>query len=142
MDLSLYVTTIIIGLSVGFIKYSEYVQNRCLTNTNLIIRQNDQICFMLKRLVELNNKISKLELEFTTLSTKQYFTYDDEELDEDELIKDEFVKDEFVKDEFVKDEFVKELEVKDEVLEQVFEIVDTTTNTPSIASKKSGWFSF
>jgi hypothetical protein len=94
---------------------------------------------MLKRLVELNNKISKLELDFTTLSEKQYFTYDDEELDDEELVKDELVKDELVKDELVKDELVKDELVKDEV----FEIIDATTNTPVIvASKKSGWFSF
>ena len=150
MDLSLYaipVSTIIIGLSVGFIKYSEYVQNRCLTNTNLIIRQNDQICFMLKRLVELNNKISKLELEFTTLSTKQYFTYDDEELEEDELDSSKLIKDEFVKELEVNDELVKELEASSELVakDEVFEIINTittTTNTPAIASKKSGWFSF
>ena len=155
MDLSLYaipVSTIIIGLSVGFIKYSEYVQNRCLTNTNLIIRQNDQICFMLKRLVELNNKISKLELEFTTLSTKQYFTYDDEELEDEELEEDELdssklIKDEFVKELEVNDELVKELEASSELVakDEVFEIINTittTTNTPAIASKKSGWFSF
>ena len=150
MDLSLYaipVSTIIIGLSVGFIKYSEYVQNRCLTNTNLIIRQNDQICFMLKRLVELNNKISKLELEFTTLSTKQYFTYDDEELEEDELDSSKLIKDEFINELEVNDELVKELEASSELVakDEVFEIINTittTTNTPAIASKKSGWFSF
>ena len=148
MDLSLYaipVSTIIIGLSVGFIKYSEYVQNRCLTNTNLIIRQNDQICFMLKRLVELNNKISKLELEFTTLSTKQYFTYDDEELEEDELDSSKLIKDEFINELEVNDDLVKELEASSELVakDEVFEIINTiTTNTPAIASKKSGWFSF
>lgn len=126
------VSTIIIGLSIGFIKFSEYIQNCYVSNTNLIIRQNDQIGFLLKRLVELNNKIAKLELEFTTLSTKQYFTYNDED---DELVANELIKDELIKDELIKDELVAK--------EEVFEIIDATlTSNTTITSKKTSWFSF
>jgi hypothetical protein len=112
---------------------------------------------MLKRLVELNNKISKLELEFTTLSTKQYFTYDDdEELEDDKLIKDEFIKE--LEEKELEEKELEEKELEEKELEEkeleaselvakdeVFEIINTTTNTtntPAIASKKSGWFPF
>jgi hypothetical protein len=159
MDLSsipLYaipVSTIIIGLSIGLIKYSEYIQSMYISNANLIMRQGDQISFLIKRLVELNKKINNLELEFTTLSTKSYFTYDDEELEEtkDELVADELVADELVADELVADELVADELVADELVvkEEVFEIIDATiaantnTNTnTTVASKKNGWFSF
>lgn len=113
---ALPVSTIIIGLSVGLIKISEYIQSCCVSNTKLIIRQNDQISFLLNRLVELNKKIVKLELDFTLLSTKSY---------NDELIKDELIKDELV------------------AKEEVFEIINATTNIPVIdASKKTSWFPF
>ena len=118
---ALPVSTIIIGLSVGLIKISEYIQSCCVSNTKLIIRQNDQISFLLNRLVELNKKIVKLELDFTLLSTKSY---------NDELIKDELIKDELIKDELV-------------AKEEVFEIINATTNIPVIdASKKTSWFPF
>jgi hypothetical protein len=134
---ALPVSTIIIGLSIGLIKFSEYIQNCYVSNTNLIIRQNDQIGFLLKRLVELNNKIAKLELDFTTLSTKQYFTYDDDELEADELEADELETSKLVDDELEAKNLIKdELVVK----EEVFEIIDATLTT--ITSKKTGWFSF
>jgi hypothetical protein len=151
LPVSTIVSTIIIGLSVGLIKISEYIQNCCVSNTKLIIRQNDQISFLLKRLVDLNNKIVKLELDFTLLSTKSY----NDELIKDELIKDELIKDELIKDVLIKDELInnelinneliKDELIKDELIakEEVFEIIDATlTSNTTITSKKTGWFSF
>ena len=130
------VSTIIIGLSVGFIKISEYVQGMHISNTNLIMRQSDQIGFMLKRLVDLNKKINNLELEFTTLSAKQFFTYDDDELVVNELVVNELVVDELVVDELVASELV-----DSELVDEVFEIINATA-TSTIAPKKTSWFSF
>ena len=146
LPVSTIVSTIIIGLSVGLIKISEYIQNCCVSNTKLIIRQNDQISFLLKRLVDLNNKIVKLELDFTLLSTKSY----NDELIKDELIKDELIKDELIKDELIKDVLIKDVLIKDELIndeliakDEVFEIINATTNIPVIdASKKTSWFPF
>jgi hypothetical protein len=149
MNLSLYalpVSTIIIGLSVSLIKFSEYIQNCCVSNTNLIIRQNDQIGFLLKRLIDLNDKIVKLELDFTTLSTKLYFTYDeeledeeleDEELEDDELVASDLTKDELVASDLTKDELVASDLTKDEL--EVFEIIDVNTVA---SAKKTSWMSF
>ena len=68
-------------------------------------------------------------------------------MEEDELDSSKLIKDEFVKELEVNDELVKELEASSELVakDEVFEIINTittTTNTPAIASKKSGWFSF
>ena len=37
----------------------SFVKNMCTSNTNLIIRQNDQINFLLQRVIDLNKKISR-----------------------------------------------------------------------------------
>jgi hypothetical protein len=111
----------IIGLSVGFIKYSEYIHRMYISNTNLIIKQNDQISFLLKRLVDLNKKIVKLEFEFTALSeTNACFA-------DDELV---------VKEELVKEDIVENLQAN--VIENNFEIIETAIDDK--LNKKKGWF--
>jgi spore coat protein CotH len=97
----------------------------CISNTKLIVRQNDQILFLLKRTVELNNKIDRLQLEFSTLSEiNSSFTENDEvgdnELDEEkEQIKEE----------------------KEQIKEEVFELIEPTMNSTT-SNKKTGWMSF
>jgi hypothetical protein len=114
-SISLYASTFVFGLSFGLIKYSEYIQGMCISNTKLISRQNDQILFILKRTVELNKKIDRLQLEFSALSeTNSSFTED------------------------VVDE---EKEEKEEIKEEVFELIETTMNSTT-SNKKSGWLSF
>ena len=108
MDLSLY--AFIISLSVGFIKYSEYIHRMYISNTNLIIKQNDQINFLLKRLVDLNKKIVKLEFEFTALSISSTF------LDEEKIVEN----------------------LQANVIENNFEIIETAIDDK--LNKKKGWF--
>ena len=120
-------STVIIGVSVGLIKFSEYIQGMCISNTNLIIRQSDQIHFLLNRLIDLNKKIVRLENEIktlyessTSLSTS-LSTIDEVDLEEDD---------------------VEEEEKQVEVSEEVFELIDKRLSPVTTANKKTGWLSF
>lgn len=136
LSLSLSASTIIISLSIGLIKFSEYIRNMCMSNTTLIIRQGDQIHFLLNRLIDLNKKIVKLENEFiilteSSVSSSICLSTIDEE-DEEEVLEE-----------------VLEKEVLEEAfLEEAFELIDkrlspvTSTTTSSASNKKSGWLSF
>ena len=127
VSLYAYASTFIVGLSFSLIKYSEYIQGMCMSNTKLIIRQNDQIMFLLKRTVELNKKIERLQLEISTLSeTNSYFTENDEVDGDDELDEEK--------------EQIKE-EEKEQIKEEVFELIETTMNSTT-SNKKTGWMSF
>jgi hypothetical protein len=119
-------STVIIGVSVGLIKFSEYIQGMCISNTNLIIRQSDQIHFLLNRLIDLNKKIVRLENEIktlyessTSLSTS-LSTIDEDDLEEDIVEEEEQV----------------------EVSEEVFELIDKRLSPVTTANKKTGWLSF
>ena len=119
-------STVIIGVSVGLIKFSEYIQGMCISNTNLIIRQSDQIHFLLNRLIDLNKKIVRLENEIktlyessTSLSTS-LSTIDEDDLEEDIVEEEEQV----------------------EVSEEVFELIDKRLSPVTTANKKNGWLSF
>ena len=127
--------TFIIGLSFGLIKYSEYIQGMCISNTKLIVRQNDQILFLLKRTVELNNKIDRLQLEFSTLSEiNSSFTENDEvEVDRDDELDEE--------KEQIKEEKEQIKEEKEQIKEEVFELIEPTMNSTT-SNKKTGWMSF
>ena len=119
-------STVIIGVSVGLIKFSEYIQGMCISNTNLIIRQSDQIHFLLNRLIDLNKKIVRLENEIktlyessTSLSTS-LSTIDEDDVEEDDV----------------------EEEKQVEVSEEVFELIDKRLSPVTTANKKTGWLSF
>ena len=121
-------STVIIGVSVGLIKFSEYIQGMCISNTHLIIRQSDQIHFLLNRLIDLNKKIVRLENEIktlyessTSLSTS-LSTIDEVDLEEDIVDVEE--------------------EKQVEVSEEVFELIDKRLSPVTTANKKSGWLSF
>jgi len=118
--------TFIIGLSFGLIKYSEYIQGMCISNTKLIVRQNDQILFLLKRTVELNNKIDRLQLEFSTLSEINSSFTENDEVDGDNELDEE--------KEQIKEE-------KEQIKEEVFELIEPTMNSTT-SNKKTGWMSF
>lgn len=120
LSLSLSASTIIISISIGLIKFSEHVRNMCMSNTTLIIRQGDQIHFLLNRLIDLNKKIVKLENEFITLTESSVSSSiclsTIEEEDEEEVL-------------------------EKEVLEEAFELIDKRLS-PVTSNKKSGWLSF
>ena len=124
MDLSLY--AFIISLSVGFIKYSEYIHRMYISNTNLIIKQNDQINFLLKRLVDLNKKIVKLEFEFTALSISSTFLDEEKDVDKDIVIENIVIEENIVEN------------LQANVIENNFEIIETAIDDK--LNKKKGWF--
>jgi seryl-tRNA synthetase len=120
-------STVIIGVSVGLIKFSEYIQGMCISNTNLIIRQSDQIHFLLNRLIDLNKKIVRLENEIKTLTeTSTSLSTSLSTIDEDDLEEDD----------------VEEEEKQVEVSEEVFELIDKRLSPVTTANKKTGWLSF
>ena len=120
-------STVIIGVSVGLIKFSEYIQGMCISNTNLIIRQSDQIHFLLNRLIDLNKKIVRLENEIKTLyESSTSLSTSLSTIDEDDLEEDD----------------VEEEEKQVEVSEEVFELIDKRLSPVTTANKKTGWLSF
>jgi hypothetical protein len=167
-----YASTILLGVSVGLIKFSEYVKGMCISNTNLIIRQSDQIHFLLNRLIELDKKMIRLKNEVTTLtetnvslsslSIVDEIEFEEKELKEDEIefeekkLKEdeiEFEEKELKEDEIefeekeLKEDEI-EFEEKRESTEEVFELINnrvspvTTTTTTTTSNKKSSWLSF
>ena len=74
------IPTIIFGVSIGLIKILECIQMKYISNTKLIIKQSEQIQFLLVRLIDLNKKIEKLEINMNTSSSSTFL--DDEVVDE------------------------------------------------------------
>ncbi len=131
------------GLIFSLFKYSEYIQNIHLSNTNLIIRQNDQIRFLLKRIIDLNKKIDRLHFDYTTLSTSSTF------LDEEDIVKniiiEEVVEEDIVKNIIIEDIIIEEVVEEDivenlqaNVIENNFEIIETEIDDK--LNKKKSWF--
>jgi Ran GTPase-activating protein (RanGAP) involved in mRNA processing and transport len=128
-------STIVIGLSVGLIKFSEYIQGMCISNTNLIIRQSDQIHFLLNRLIDLNKKIVRLENEITALTETNVSFTSLSTIDEVEEVDEEKEEEEEEEDQVEKEE-------KKEVSEEVFELIEKRLSPVTTVNKKSGWLSF
>jgi len=102
-----------------------------VSNTNCIIRQGDQIHFLLNRLIDLNKKINKLEIEITTLSASNISytclsTIEEEDLEEDLEEKEDF----------------KEDLLDEEKVDEVFELIEQRLSPVTISNKKSRWLSF
>ena len=126
-----------------------------VSNTKCIIQQGEQIHFLLNRLIDLNKKINKLEIEITTLSASNISytclsTIEEEELDEDleedleeklEEDLDEDLKQDLKQDldEDLKQDLDEDLEEK---LEEVFELIEPRLSPVTISNKKSRWLSF
>lgn len=122
-----------------FLSSIKHLHNLYISNTRLIIRQSDQIQFLVKRLIELNKKIIKLEANFITVSEPSAClpTIDEEEEQDKVLDEDEDEEQDEVLD---KETNAKEL-VKEE---DVFEIIEKrlSPTADSNSNKKSGWLSF
>jgi len=108
------------GLLFGLVKYFDYIHNICTSNTTLIIRQNEQVCFLLQRVIALNKKINKLELELNTYT---------------------FVKDLQI-DEKVPSPSPVEVSSPSpsEVPVEVFELIEATCHVNTDSNNKKGWF--
>jgi len=57
-----YIVPLIVGIFFGEIRYCHTLY---VSNTKLIMRQSDQIQFLLTRIIELDKKIKKLNLDIT-----------------------------------------------------------------------------
>jgi hypothetical protein len=112
------------GLIFSLFKYSEYIQSIHLSNTNLIIKQNDQIQFLLKRIIDLNKKIDRMHFDYTILSTSSTF------LDEEDIVKNIII------EEVVEEDIVENLQAN--VIENNFEIIETEIDDK--LNKKKSWF--
>jgi hypothetical protein len=118
-----------------------------VSNTKCIIQQGEQIHFLLNRLIDLNKKINKLEIEITTLSASNISytclsTIEEEELEED-LEEDLEEKLEEDLDEDLKQDLKQDLdEDLEEKLEEVFELIEPRLSPVTISNKKSRWLSF
>jgi hypothetical protein len=137
------IPTIIFGVSIGLIKILECIQMKYISNTKLIIKQSEQIQFLLIRLIDLNKKIEKLEINMNTSSSSTFLddtSKEDDNADEeiDEEI-DEEVDDVIADDEPVDNEN-QNLNKNDEVIIKNFEIIESVTH--DIPIKKKGWLPF
>ena len=135
------IPTIIFGVSIGLIKILECIQMKYISNTKLIIKQSEQIQFLLVRLIDLNKKIEKLEINMNTSSSSTFL--DDEVVDEvdDEVVDEEIDKDEDQDeevDEVIDDDKI--VDNEDENLNKNFEIIESVTH--DIPIKKKGWLPF
>lgn len=59
---------IIFGILFGYMKYFD---NLYVANTQLIIRQNDQIMFLLKRVIEIENKIKNIKILMSNINVNE-----------------------------------------------------------------------
>jgi hypothetical protein len=129
------IPTIIFGVSIGLIKILECIQMKYISNTKLIIKQSEQIQFLLIRLVDLNKKIEKLEINMNTSSSS---TFLDDISNEDEEVDEEV--DEIIADDEPVDNEDQNLNKNDEVIIKNFEIIESVLD--DIPIKKKGWLPF
>ena len=120
-----YYVPIMLTLFIGAVKHFH---NLYISNTRLIIKQSDQIQFLVKRLIELNKKIDRLQNEITSLndsSSTFLSTINEEDVD-------------------LEDVDLEEKEDHKELVEEeeVFELIEKRLSPVSATNKKSSWLSF
>lgn len=120
-----YYVPIMLTLFIGAVKHFH---NLYISNTRLIIKQSDQIQFLVKRLIELNKKIDRLQNEITSLndSSSTFLSTINEEDDNLEDVDLEEKEDH------------KELEKE----EEVFELIEKRLSPVTATNKNSSWLSF
>jgi|688.fasta_scaffold194749_2 hypothetical protein len=131
------IPTIIFGVSIGLIKLLECIQMKYISNTKRIIKQSEQIQFLLIRLVDLNKKIAKLEINMNTSSSSTILDDVSNEDQGDEI--DEEV-DDIIGNEEPVDNENENLNKNDEVIIKNFEIIESVPH--DIPTKKKGWLPF
>jgi len=122
-----YYVPIMLTLFIGAVKHFH---NLYISNTRLIIKQSDQIQFLVKRLIELNKKIDRLQNEITSLNDSSS-TFLSTINEEDDNLEDVDLQEK---------EDHKELEKEEE--EEVFELIEKRLSPVSATNKKSSWLSF
>ena len=122
--------------------YVHHFNHLYVSNTKMIIRQGDQIQFLLTRIIELENKIKKLKTDITIETVSQ-----DESESEDEDVsekKDLFGEEYIVEDEadnIVEDEADNIVEDhNNEKEEKEFELIEP--NSTFKITKNNGWLQY
>jgi len=64
--------TLIISMFFSFVKKSEYIHQKYLSNTNLIIRQNEQLNKLIDKIIGLEQKIADLHFELEKSKKKLF----------------------------------------------------------------------
>jgi hypothetical protein len=64
--------TLIISIFFSFVKKSEYIHQKYLSNTNLIIRQNEQLNKLVDKIVSLEQKVADLQFELENSKRKLF----------------------------------------------------------------------
>ena len=124
-----YYVPIMMTLFIGAVKHFH---NLYISNTRLIIKQSDQIQFLVKRLIELNKKIDRLQNEITSLNDSS--SAKNEECDDLDDVDLEEKEDHDFEEETNSKELVKE--------EEVFELIEKRLSPVSATNKNSSWLSF
>jgi hypothetical protein len=136
-----YSLPILIPIFIGVVNHFHTLY---ISNTRLIIKQSDQIQFLVKRLIELNKKIDRLQNEIISLN-ETLSAKNDEDVDlEDVDLEDEDLEDEDLEDEDLEDEDLQEKTNSKELVkeEEVFELIEKRLSPVSATNKKSSWLSF
>lgn len=133
---SVYTLSIPLLFSVLF-GYVHHFSRLYVSNTKMIIRQGDQIQFLLTRIIELDKKIKSIKSDIIIEESECL----DEEVVVKEVVVKEVVDEEVVVKEIV-DEIVEEVVVKEEseCLEKDFELIEPTSTYK--ISKNDGWLRF
>lgn len=115
---------LLFGILFGYIHHFNHLY---VSNTKMIIRQSDQIQFLLTRIMELENKIKNLKSNTDITSDDFLDTVEEEE----ENATEEVVEDD---DNVAKENVTNETEEKD------FELVETSSTFK--ISKNKGWLQY
>jgi hypothetical protein len=133
------------GVLFGYIHHFNHLY---VSNTKMIIRQSDQIQFLLTRIIELENKIKKNN-SYTSIAQDECEYEDDvvaeDECDEDDVIAEDDCDDDVIAEDDCHDDVIAEEECDDDVVtegkkEKDFELVEK--NATFKISKNNGWLRF
>jgi len=134
---------LIIGVLFGAVRHFHTL---FISNTKLIIRQSDQIQFILTRVIELDKKIKRLEKELDdlnnndSLDTSILDTIQEEEEEEEELLTEMIDKDsDLNKENENEDDLSQHVEDLTKEKELSFEIIEST---PIKTQKEKGWIRY
>jgi hypothetical protein len=136
---------LLFGILFGYI---HHFNNLYVSNTKMIIRQSDQIQFLLTRIIELENKIKKLKTDITIndfLDTVAEDIVQEDIIVEDEddnIVEDEDDEDDGDDDDIVEDDnnIEDDNNEKEKKEEKEFELIET--NSTFKISKNNGWLRY
>ena len=132
---------LLFGILFGYIHHFNHLY---VSNTKMIIRQSDQIQFLLTRIIELENKINKLKSD-SDIAVDDFLDTIDEDIvtkevvlkeDEDNVLKED--EDNVLKED--EDIVTKEVVEENEKEDKDFELVETSSTFK--INKNKGWLQY